>query len=261
MALCLACSASACSYLKYAMVQAEYARIQEVVRTVNTAANRPEYVYDLAAVRTLPPIMYPTTMVNTALNYREHALEMAGLNSGPPALVDGAPPPGTATETTVSAPGIWDRSATDNRWNPYMFLKSPSTVIADGEAIRLPVGRERVDWECELGAVIGRTASRVPTERAEDYIFGYTIEVAAAGRRPGFPDRERHAGLRHLVPDHGRRRRGRRVRPRGAGRRSLRLRLADRKVTRHVRPHGSLHRAEGVRRRSAGSRGPVLAER
>jgi 2-keto-4-pentenoate hydratase/2-oxohepta-3-ene-1,7-dioic acid hydratase in catechol pathway len=157
-------------------------RIVEIVRAVNAAPSRPSYAYGLGAVRTLPPIMYPTNMVNTALNYREHALEMAGLNSGPPPLTAGAPPPGFATPTTVSAPGIWERSPTDNRWNPYMFLKSSSSVIADGEPVRLPVGRDRIDSECELGAVIGRTASRVPLERANDYIFGYTIELDVSDR-------------------------------------------------------------------------------
>jgi 2-keto-4-pentenoate hydratase/2-oxohepta-3-ene-1,7-dioic acid hydratase in catechol pathway len=157
-------------------------RIQEIVRAVAAASPRPAYVYPLGDVRTLPPIMYPTNMVNTALNYTEHALEMAGLNSGPPALTDGAPPPGYATPTTTSAPGIWERSPTDGRWNPYMFLKSASSVIADGEAVRLPIGRDRIDSECELGAVIGRTAARVPLERANDYIFGYTIELDVSDR-------------------------------------------------------------------------------
>jgi 2-keto-4-pentenoate hydratase/2-oxohepta-3-ene-1,7-dioic acid hydratase in catechol pathway len=157
-------------------------RIQEVVRSVNGATSRPAYVHGLGALRTLPPIMYPRNMVNTALNYREHALEMAGLNSGPPALTAGAPPPGTASPTTVSAPGIWERATGDTRWNPYMFLKSPSAVIANGEAIRLPVGRTQIDWECELGVVIGRTASRVPLEQANDHIFGYTIENDVSDR-------------------------------------------------------------------------------
>jgi 2-keto-4-pentenoate hydratase/2-oxohepta-3-ene-1,7-dioic acid hydratase in catechol pathway len=158
-------------------------RIQEIVGSVEGADTRPSYVHSLTAVRTLPPIMYPTNMVHTALNYREHAIEMAGLNSGPPALVSGAPPPGAATPTTVSAPGIWERAADDTRWNPYMFLKSPSAVIANGEAVRLPVGRSQIDWECELSLVVGRTASRVPLEQANDYIFGYTISLDVSDRQ------------------------------------------------------------------------------
>ncbi|MBM4183689.1 MAG: fumarylacetoacetate hydrolase family protein [Gemmatimonadetes bacterium] len=157
-------------------------RIQEIVGSVESTESRPGYVHSLTALKTLPPIMYPTNMVNTALNYREHALEMAGLESGPPALVAGAPPPGFATPTTTSSPGIWERAADDNRWNPYMFLKASSSVIADGEAVLLPVGRDRIDSECELGAVIGRAASRVPLAEANDYIFGYTIELDVSDR-------------------------------------------------------------------------------
>lgn len=157
-------------------------RIREIVGATEAAPTRAAYVHSLSAVRTLPPIMYPTNMINTALNYREHALEMAGLESGPPALVAGAPPPGFATPTTTSASGIWERAADDSRWNPYMFLKASSSVIAEGEAVLLPVGRDRIDSECELGAVIGRTASRVPLAEADDYIFGYTIELDVSDR-------------------------------------------------------------------------------
>jgi 2-keto-4-pentenoate hydratase/2-oxohepta-3-ene-1,7-dioic acid hydratase in catechol pathway len=158
------------------------AQIENAIARTESAATRPPYVHELNALKTLPPIMYPTTMINVALNYREHATEMAGLNSGPPAIKAGAPPPGTATPGTQSAPGIWERSASDTRWNPYMFLKSPAAVIANGEAIRLPVGRDQIDWECELGVVIGRTASRVPLERAGDFIFGYTVENDVSDR-------------------------------------------------------------------------------
>ena len=63
-----------------------------------------------------------------------------------------------------------------------MFFKSPTIVIADGEAIRLPVGRTSIDWECELGVVLGRTADHVPIDRAGDYIFGYTLENDVSDR-------------------------------------------------------------------------------
>ena len=63
-----------------------------------------------------------------------------------------------------------------------MFMKSPAAVIAAGEAIRLPVGRTQIDWECELGVVIGRTANHVSIERAGDFIFGYTLENDVSDR-------------------------------------------------------------------------------
>jgi 2-keto-4-pentenoate hydratase/2-oxohepta-3-ene-1,7-dioic acid hydratase in catechol pathway len=155
------------------------ARINEIVSNTRPleGAGRPAFIHDLKSLRTRPPIMYPTTMLNVAVNYRAHGAEMAG-----GAQKAGAPAPGDALPGTTSAPGIWDRKADDKRWNPYMFMKSPAAVIANGEAIRLPVGRQQIDWECELGVVVGRTADHVPVDRAVDYIFGYTLENDVSDR-------------------------------------------------------------------------------
>ena len=154
------------------------ARIVEILLNTKPleGAGRPAYVYDLKTLRTRPPIMYPTTMLNVAVNYRAHAAEMAGAPQA------GGPAPGDALPGTTSAPGIWERKPDDKRWNPYMFMKSPTIVIADGESIRLPLGRDRIDWECELGVVIGRNADHVPIDRASDHIFGYTLENDVSDR-------------------------------------------------------------------------------
>lgn len=58
--------------------------------------------------------------------------------------------------------------------NPEFFLKPPSAIIGPEEAIRLPAGSGRVDYEGELVAVIGRRARRVSPEKALDYVLGYT---------------------------------------------------------------------------------------
>lgn len=138
---------------------------------------RPAYVYDLATVKTLPPVM-PGAILNAAVNYRAHGEEMAARD----ASVAQGPPQGSAPPGTRSAPGIWERRPDDTRWNPYLFLKSPYAVIADGQAIRLPEGRTEIDWECELGVVIGREAKKVPVAQAADYIFGYTIQNDVSDR-------------------------------------------------------------------------------
>ena len=156
------------------------ARILDVIRTVETAKNKPAYVYELSAVKIMPPIMYPQTMLNVAVNYAEHDSEMAALRSSVAGLGTGTS--GAALAGTVSMPGIWERPANERRWNPYMFVKLPSVVIAEGEAIRLPPGRTNVDWECELGVVISKQATRVPVEQAADYIFGYTVENDVSDR-------------------------------------------------------------------------------
>lgn len=162
------------------------ARINDIVRSVNAAAARPAYVYDLSALKILPPIMYPTTMLNVAVNYREHDLEMAAVRPGaaPTAPGQAAPAPtaGSALPGTKSAPGYWERKDDDTRWNPYMFMKAPTAVVANGENIRLPPGRTQVDWECEMGVVIGKQRARVPLGQAGDVIFGYTIENDVSDR-------------------------------------------------------------------------------
>lgn len=155
-------------------------RIAQIVTSVNAAAPRPAYVYDLAAVKTMPPIV-PATILNAAVNYREHAAEMAAAAPGQPGR-GGPEPPGTAPAGTKSAPGIWERKADDTRWNPYMFLKAPSAVIADGEVIRIPPRRSQIDWECEMAVVVGRTSSRVAAAQASDYIFGYTLQMDVSDR-------------------------------------------------------------------------------
>jgi 2-keto-4-pentenoate hydratase/2-oxohepta-3-ene-1,7-dioic acid hydratase in catechol pathway len=156
------------------------ARIVEIVRSVESAGARPPYVHEVRTVKILPPIMYPTTMLNVAVNYREHDLEMAKLRDQVPGM--GAATAGSALPNTRSAPGIWERAPDDTRWNPYVFMKSPAAIIGEGEAIRLPPGRTNVDWECEMSAVIGRPASRVPVAQAANYIFGYTIQNDVSDR-------------------------------------------------------------------------------
>jgi 2-keto-4-pentenoate hydratase/2-oxohepta-3-ene-1,7-dioic acid hydratase in catechol pathway len=57
---------------------------------------------------------------------------------------------------------------------PLMFLKPRSAMVPTGAAIERPGGYERVDYEGELGVVIGKLCARVPRERALDVVMGYT---------------------------------------------------------------------------------------
>jgi 2-keto-4-pentenoate hydratase/2-oxohepta-3-ene-1,7-dioic acid hydratase in catechol pathway len=155
-------------------------RIVEVVTAVNAtpATQKLPYVYALKEVRVLPPVQ-PSKMLNTAINYRAHAVESQSMrNIGVP--TDNAP--GAAPAGTKSATAIWERAADDQRWNPYMFLKSTSAIIAEGETILLPPGRKMIDWECELGVVVAQKASRVALPKAADYIFGYTLQNDVSDR-------------------------------------------------------------------------------
>ncbi|MGH9462060.1 MAG: fumarylacetoacetate hydrolase family protein, partial [Vicinamibacteria bacterium] len=90
----------------------------------------------------------------------------------------------------------------ENRGVPYLFLKpSRGAVIGTGEPVVIPAGRDRVDWEVELGTVIGRAARYVSAAEAQDYVFGYTvsIDVSDRGGRPpgGFDGRDWLVGKGH----------------------------------------------------------------
>lgn len=63
---------------------------------------------------------------------------------------------------------------------PMVFVKSPASLVLDGEAIEIPpacvdptTGGEQTDYEAELAVVIGRAARDVPAERALEHVLGY----------------------------------------------------------------------------------------
>src|SRR5271156_3174792 len=89
--------------------------------------------------RLLPPCA-PTKIVCVGRNYAEHAKEM-----GAEVLAE-----------------------------PTIFLKPPSSLIAAGDAIIYPRLTQRLDYEGELGVVMGRRARNVKSADAAGYILGYT---------------------------------------------------------------------------------------
>ena len=59
---------------------------------------------------------------------------------------------------------------------PLLFLKPPSSLLAPGGVIEIPALSKRVDYEGELGIVIGRRCRNLgPDEDVRPYIRGYTI--------------------------------------------------------------------------------------
>jgi 2-keto-4-pentenoate hydratase/2-oxohepta-3-ene-1,7-dioic acid hydratase in catechol pathway len=92
-----------------------------------------------AEARLLPPCA-PSKIVCVGRNYAEHAKELGN---------------------EVPA-------------EPLIFLKPPSSLIASGDAIVYPKLSQRVDFEGELGVVIGKRARNVASAQAGEYILGYT---------------------------------------------------------------------------------------
>ena len=138
---------------------------------------RPAYAFPLARLETLPPLDDPDVILMAARNYVEHAEEMAavGRTSGTTSVIDDS--------VRAGLPGIWTRAADDDRPNPYLFPKLKSALSANGDPIVLPPGRPMIDYECELIAVIGRSAERVSVDDALDHVFGYMAMVDVSDRQ------------------------------------------------------------------------------
>ena len=150
-------------------------RLYALANEVAGAAGASPSVYRLSDLKVLPPVR-PAVMLNAAVNYQAHGegIQQQRERAGAP-----APAP---TSPSNSAPGIWERKPGDERGNPYLFLKLATAIIASGEPIRVPAGRERIDHECEFAVIVGKPAKHVPLERAADYIFGYTIQNDVSDR-------------------------------------------------------------------------------
>ncbi|GAA5027999.1 fumarylacetoacetate hydrolase family protein [Microbacterium fluvii] len=108
----------------------------------------------LADVALLAPVIPRSKVVCVGKNYHDHAAEMGG-----------------------EAPAA-----------PLLFLKPNTAVIGPGDAIVRPPQSQRTDFEGELAVVIGRIAKNVPTEKALDYVFGYTIANDVTARDLQYAD-------------------------------------------------------------------------
>ena len=109
----------------------------------------------LEELQLLAPVPRPRKVVAIGRNYREHAAE------------EGAEPP-TA---------------------PLIFAKFPTSVIGPGDSICWdPALTTQVDYEAELGVVIGRRARRLTREQALDAVLGYTCLNDVSARDLQFGD-------------------------------------------------------------------------
>ncbi|MFC1971671.1 fumarylacetoacetate hydrolase family protein [Chloroflexota bacterium] len=95
--------------------------------------------YKLDEVKFLAPCV-PSKIIGVGLNYRSHIAE---INRPIPSL-------------------------------PKIFLKPPTSIIGPDDKIILPTLTKRVDYEGELGVVIGKKARNIPEDQAKEYVLGYT---------------------------------------------------------------------------------------
>ncbi|MER5452731.1 fumarylacetoacetate hydrolase family protein [Streptomyces sp. NPDC002766] len=126
----------------------------------DTAAWQP-----LGGLRVHAPVE-PRQVFQSGANYRQHVidLEIAHRSSDDPRTVEGA-------REEIAA--LMDRRAAEDL--PYVFIGLPSAITGPYDDVFLPSWAEKPDWELELAAVIGKSAHRVSTDEALEYVAGYTI--------------------------------------------------------------------------------------
>ena len=59
--------------------------------------------------------------------------------------------------------------------NPIVFFKSPGSMVGPNDNVMVPRNSTQLDWEVELGIVIGRKASYVDKKDALKYVAGYCL--------------------------------------------------------------------------------------
>ena len=68
---------------------------------------------------------------------------------------------------------------------PYVFMKPPLTTLTNpGGPVKIPaVSPDHIDWELELGVIVGKTCHGVSEADALDYVAGYTVVNDISNRR------------------------------------------------------------------------------
>jgi 2-keto-4-pentenoate hydratase/2-oxohepta-3-ene-1,7-dioic acid hydratase in catechol pathway len=100
------------------------------------------------------PILYPGALFCAGANYRDHLEEMSEVAK----RVTGKAP------STAKAP------------EPWFFIKTVAgSIVGPGADVRLPSFSKQVDWEAEVGVVIGRPTRNITEARALEAVAGYLI--------------------------------------------------------------------------------------
>jgi len=118
------------------------------------AATNAKPAYAMADVRLHAPVPRPGKILHTSCNFMTHLDELTGWR---------------APEWQAHNWGSFHYD------HPTGFLEAPSCVVGPDATIYAPVFTKQLDFEIEIGIVIGKTAKNVPVEKAAEYIAGYTI--------------------------------------------------------------------------------------
>jgi 2-keto-4-pentenoate hydratase/2-oxohepta-3-ene-1,7-dioic acid hydratase in catechol pathway len=115
------------------------AMLERVHEAINSATRR---AFDLSEVRLTAPLLNPSKIIAVGLNYIDHC-----------------------KEANLPVPQ-----------EPVLFTKWPNSITGPYDELHWPEGVTReVDYEVELGVVIGRRGRNIKEADALDYVCGYTV--------------------------------------------------------------------------------------
>jgi 2-keto-4-pentenoate hydratase/2-oxohepta-3-ene-1,7-dioic acid hydratase in catechol pathway len=120
--------------------------------TAVLAAGR--FVKDISQVAVCVPLSRPPKIVCVGGNYGAHLKE---------------------SERSGKDRNVFSSGDGTSKPKPVLFAKPPNCVIGPGEKIIIPEESNEVDYEVELGVIIGKPGYRLSPEQAREHIFGYTI--------------------------------------------------------------------------------------
>lgn len=120
----------------------------------------------IASLDIRPPLEYPRQVFCTGANYRKHVVDLT---------VDmGVGPEGLDNEgLRVWATEMMEKRAKEGE--PYSFTKPVSAIAGPNDPLVVPATTTQLDWEIELGVVIGRGGYNIPLTEAMDHVAGYVI--------------------------------------------------------------------------------------
>lgn len=111
-------------------------------------------VYAAADIELQAPVPKPGKIMHTSCNFSAHLSEL----------------------TTWEEPEWQSHNWKDFHFeHPTGFLEAPSSVVPDGAKVSIPHFTKQLDYEIEMGIIIGKEAFRVSKEEALDYVAGVTI--------------------------------------------------------------------------------------
>lgn len=129
---------------------------QQTVEYVESVSSESSYApsgaklqYDLDSVKLLSPVPNPNTIRDCSVYFEEHIKDARD--------IDDAELPEPFFEM------------------PIHYMGNPNAIVHPGDDVTWPSYSDKLDFELEIAAVIGKEGKNIPAEQAEDYIFGYTI--------------------------------------------------------------------------------------